>query len=282
MISANELFKRVESLTPGPTLDLAAHIGDFHEIERAFMIPNTKLWLSREGRCTISLDDGGSLEVVGALYVKQAEKPLVVLQFHRHIRLGPGHAEHKWLKVEPWCRGVGISSAFLLRSFELYDGLGVDRVEVEAHMETGKWHWARVGFEFQTPRDLERVRDYAREAIQELRLDGAPQIDDFSSATQFALMTARQSVSLEELAAALPHRREQAEAAARKNSLAMDDPLPLGRLVMLTGPIWNGYLDLNGPERAQFKAYADSKAEEAARLLAPDDPSFGHSCRNLS
>lgn len=269
MISAEEFFKRVESLTPGSSLDLAAHIDAFPEVKTAFMIPNTKLWLAGEERCTASLDDGGSLELVGALYVKHEGKPVVVLQFHRHIRIAPSCAEHKWLKVEPWCRGVGISSAFLLRSFELYGALGIDRVELEAQMETGKWHWARVGFEFQAPRDLERVRGWAQEVISSLDLEEPPPVERFTSASQFALMTAREDVTLGALAAALPETRDQAEAAARKNSLTMDDPVPLGRAVMLTGPSWNGYLDLGSPEHAQFKAYADSKAEEAARLLAP-------------
>lgn len=269
MTSVEELLGRIESLTSGPTLDLAAQIDDFPEVRRAFTIPNTHLWLAGNGRCSASLDDGGALELVGSLYVKENGKPKGVLEFHRHIRLGPSCAEHKWLKVEPWCRGVGISSAFLLRSFDLYSDLGVGRVELEAQMETGKWHWARVGFDFQTPADLESMRKWAREAITALDLDGVAALDAFTSATQFARMTARREVSLEELALAVPRRRGQAKMAAEKNCLGMDTPIALGRALMLTGPSWNGYLDLEGPEYAQFKAYADAKAEEAERLLAP-------------
>jgi hypothetical protein len=267
MICAEDLLQRIESLTSGSSLDLAAHIDSFPEVRAAYMIPNTRLWLAGEERCTASLDDGGSLELIGALYVKPKRKPVGVLQFHRKVRFAPGYAEHKWLKVEPWCRGVGISSAFLLRSFELYNGLGIGRVELEAQMETGKWHWARVGFEFQTPRDLEQVREWAQEVVCALDLDEPPPVDRFTSASQFALMTARENVSLSAVADALPHKRDQAEAAARNNSLDMDDRIPLGRAVMLAGPSWNGYLDLGSPEHAQFEAYAASKAEEAARLL---------------
>jgi hypothetical protein len=268
MTSAEELVERIETLTAGPTLDLAQHIDQFPEVKRAFTIPNTHLWLAENGRCSASVDDGGSIELIGSLYVKEAGKPKGVLQFHREVRLGPNYAEHKWLKVEPWCRGVGLSSAFLLRSFDLYRDLGISRVELEAQMETGKWHWARVGFEFQAPDDLERVRDWALEVTEALDLD-APPIETFTSATQFARMAARRDLTLEELAKAVPGKREQAEAAARTNCVEMNAPMPLGRAVMLTGPSWNGYLDLEGPEYAQFKAYADSKAEQADRLLGP-------------
>lgn len=267
MASASEVLSAIESLTAGPTLDLSNHIEAFPEVEKAFIIPNTKLLLIGNDRSLASLDDGGSLELVGSLYVEADRQPVEVLQFHRKVHLDGSCAEHKWLKVAPWCRGVGISSAFLLRSFEFYRELGISRVELEAQMETGKWHWARVGFDFETPGDFSKVREWALEATTALGVDGL-HVEGFTRATQFARMVGKRDISLKELAQAVPRKRGQAEKVAEQNSLQMETPIALGRAVMLTGPSWNGYLELDGPGYAQFKAYAVGKGEEAQGLLA--------------
>jgi GNAT superfamily N-acetyltransferase len=81
-----------------------------------------------------------------------------IMEFHRVLNLNTGVAEHNWLKVEPEHRGKGFSAALLLRSFDFYRALGLRRVELDAGIQTGKWHWARVGFEFDSPRTARRSR----------------------------------------------------------------------------------------------------------------------------
>jgi len=92
--------------------------------------------------------------------------------------------------------------------------------------------------------------------------------ETFTTATQFARMATRRPVTFGHLAAALPAKRPVLELAAEKNFLAMTDPVSLGRLVMLSGPAWTGYLELEGTGYALFKAYADGKAEQVARAIS--------------
>lgn len=260
---------RIEKLTNGQTIDLAEHIEDFPEIEAAFSIPNATLELI-PGRCEASLEDGGTLTLVGFLHVRSGVQNHLVAQFQREIRFDQECAEHKWLKVEPEFRGYGISSALLLRSFEFYKALGLTGVELDAGMETGRWHWARVGFEFMWPKDRERVRAWALEVAERLEVH-RPGIETFTSATQFARMEGSRKVTLGELADAVSPLRGRIEAVAAQNYLQMDTRIQLGRAVMLTGPGWEGRLALQGPSYVQFKSYADAKAEEAKRLLEGEE-----------
>ena len=46
---------------------------------------------------------------------------------------------------------------------------------------------------------------------------------------------------------------------AAANDLPLERRIELGRAVMITGPAWFGRLDLRGPERAAFNAYAAAK-----------------------
>ena len=263
-----QLLWRIEELTNGQSVDLAAHIEDFSEVKEAFSIPNTELELIEE-RSEASLEDGGALKLVGFLYVDSGDRTHLVAQFHRELRLDQECVEHKWLKVEPPFRGYGISSALLLRSFDFYKALGLKGVELDASMETGRWHWARVGFEFMWPRDLERVREWALEVTAQLDVH-RPGIEAFESATQFARMEGHRKVSLGEIDAATSTSVD-VKAIAKQNFLDMETRIPLGRAVMLTGPGWEGRLDLHGPSYTHFKSYADAKAEEANRVLSDED-----------
>lgn len=262
------ILARIEAMTNGQAIDLAENLDRFPEISDAFSIPNASLELI-PGKCEASLEDGGSIELVGFLHVEAGGGSHLMAQFHREIRLDQDCAEHKWLKVEPVFRGYGISSALLLRSFSFYKALGLSAVELDAGMETGRWHWARVGFEFMWPKDREKVRAWALEVTGRLGLY-RPGIRAFGSATQFARMEGPRKVSLEEVADAFPEIRSRLPSVAAQNCLAMDDRIAIGRAVMLTGPGWEGRLDLHGPSYAQFKSYADAKAEEARGLFGEE------------
>jgi GNAT superfamily N-acetyltransferase len=260
-MDADALRARIEALTSAQGVDLAEEIDEFPALRDAFTLPNTSLHVIRDPRCTASIEDGCCVELIGTLSIDREGERQEVLQFHRVLRVEEGYAEHKWLKVAPEFRGFGISSAFLLQTFALYRDLDIAHVEVEATMETGKWHWGRVGFDFAYGYEREKVRKWATQVCDALGLED-PNLDSFTMATQFARMAARRQVSLKELAEAMPDVRDKAVAVAAKNFLALDEPILLGRLVMLTGPAWIGLLELNGPSYSQFKAYADSKAEE--------------------
>lgn len=262
--ACEELLCRLEGLTNGQSVDLARWIDSFPEIRRAFTIPFTELGLV-EDRCEFTLEDGGRISIIGFIYIEVDRVIHPVAEFKRELHLDQGFAEHLWLKVEPRFRGKGVSSALLLRSFGFYRELGLSTVELDAGMETGRWHWARVGFEFMLPKEREAVRRWAATVVSALGIV-EPRIETISEATQFARLKGDRDVTLAELGQTLPNIQQRAEVVARENYLALDEPISLGRAVMLTGPSWMGRLDLNGPSFATFKAYADAKAEIARQL----------------
>jgi len=138
-------------------VDLSTRIDELPEVRDAFTLPNTELLVPQDPR-NLATVAGPRLELIGALSVPRPDGPREVLQFHRILEIDEGFADHKWLKVAPEFRGSGISSAFLLRSFDLYRDLGIFHVELDAAMETGPWHWARVGFDFSYGHEREKVR----------------------------------------------------------------------------------------------------------------------------
>ena len=263
---ADELLARIEGLTAGQQVDLSEHIAEFPEIARGFSIPNAELTLIPD-RSVASLEDGGSFELVGFLTTPLDAGTEPAIQFKRHLKLGEQCADHQWLKVAAPLRGMGLSSALLLRSFNLYRELGLRAVELDAAMEAGKWHWARVGFEFMWPRQAEAVRKWTFEVAEALKPEGLS-LESLSTATQFARMEARRGTSLAELATAFPAMTERLSKIAKENDLEFDEKIAFGRAVMLSGPGWEGKLDLDGPSYQQFKSYAEAKAEEAERALS--------------
>jgi len=264
---AARLLERIESLTSAQDVDLCTHLDDFPEIREAFTIPHATLGLV-PGHCVASLEDGGSFELIGFLKTPLDDGNEPGLRFKRHLKLGERCADHQWLKVAPALRGIGLSSALLLRSFEVYKALGICSVELDAAMETGKWHWARVGFEFMWPDQAANVKRWVLEVADELGIDGV-NVEALSTATQFARMEGRRGISLEELAQAFPQRAVQLDFGriAASNGLTMQEQIAFGRAVMLTGPRWEGRLDLSAPSYQTFKSYAEAKAEEAQKAL---------------
>jgi GNAT superfamily N-acetyltransferase len=264
---AARLLTKIESLTAGQEVDLCTRFEDFPELRAAFTIPHAELHLM-PGRCVASLEDGGSIELVGLLKTSLDDGTEPALQFHRLLKLGERCAEHRWLKVAPALRGIGLSSALLLRSFEFYRALGISSVELDAAMETGKWHWARVGFEFMWPDQAAEVKQWALAVAEALGIEGA-NVEALSTATQFARMEGRRGVSLEEIARAFPDRAKVLDfrEIADENGFDVKERVAFGRAVMLTGPRWEGRLDLKGPSYQQFKSYAEAKAEEAEKAL---------------
>jgi hypothetical protein len=148
--------------------------------------------------------------------------------------------------------------ALLLASFALYDKLGFREVQLQAAMETGRWYWARVGFEFIRDEDARLVREWAAKVVEATGIRGL-RIDRYTAAAQFARMGGRRKLSLARIADAMPSRAGAIRKIAAANDLPMDRGIELGRAVMITGPAWFGRLDLDGPERAAFNAFAAAK-----------------------
>jgi hypothetical protein len=246
---------RIKAL--GGKVDLSApeNRATFAEVWEAFTIPTTNLD-PLPGECWADEEDGGSILVKAFIYFRG--QPLGFVQ--RRLLFARRMAIHEMLIINSVFRGRGLNLALLLKSFAFYDRLGLEQVYLEAGLATGRWHWARVGFDFARDVDRQAVRDWAHEVLHSTGIRGL-RADRYTSASRFARMGGNRKISLQRIADALPAHRSRIEEAAAGNDLAMSERVPLGRAVMITGPSWYGRLELSGPGRAQFEAYAAAKVK---------------------
>jgi hypothetical protein len=263
-----QLLWRMEQLTSGQAFNLCEEVEHFPEVLDAFTLPGYEtqlLAVDDEGKmaCKGNLEDGGSLLITGFLHTPRPDFEKVAT-FRRELRLESGLAHHRLLEVEPPFRGRGLSLHFLHRSFAFYDELGLEEVLQQASLATGRWQWARVGFEFFPASECEELRKWTARVCRALGVRGL-NVSNYSSAAQFARMGGNRKVSFEEMAQAMPRKRCDFAKLARKNCLAMEDQIELARAVMLSGPDWKSRLVLNGPSRVAFNIYKEAKEEQVAR-----------------
>lgn len=247
-----ELRRRIEQLGGHADFGDAAICDAFSEVLAAFEPPGFTL-VPIPDRCAIDSEDGGSIVIGGRLYA--GDKFLGLLQ--RRLMLERGFAIHELLHLEQGARGYGVSAVCLKRCFGLYDELGLKMVLLQADM-TGKWHWARVGFEFVLDKEREIVGSWTERALAALGIANL-RVDGYDSAAQFARMGGARLLALESLAAAIPAERVRFRQIATENGLEMGDEIALARALMLCGPTWFGALELKGPGRVAFETYANAK-----------------------
>jgi hypothetical protein len=223
----------------------------------------------------------------------------VVGEIDRDLILDSGSVNHELLRLQDEYRGAGLSLVLLRQSFPRYRDLGLSAVVVHAALQTGRWQWARLGFEFARHEDRVLVMSWAQMALAGL---GLPLVEFEAPARRLAqLGTGEPSerVSLEDVRAAMekelaswkedPARCSTADALiaqwdqrvlgetggklrmldlarlqmiATANSLRVDELLPVGKAVMLTGPDWFGVFDL------QDEAAQDAFDREFSRRFA--------------
>jgi hypothetical protein len=265
------LLERVEALGGDVDLGRPEHADLFPELWDAYTLPGTTLVPMPDSHA--STDGGGRILVNAQLY-RDAD-PVVYVK--RRILLGDARALHYFSIVQPRHRGQGVNTALLTRSFPFYEGLGVRDIYALAG-RAGRWFAIRAGYEFASRRDLERVRGWAREVVQALDIRGV-RVDRYETVAQFAAMGGDHRVSLRELAAALPDRREWIEAAAAQSQIAMDARLPLGRAVITAGPRWFGRIALRGDDQQPEAEAERAVAEVTAQMRADgafDPGGFDH------
>lgn len=261
-----QLLWRIGELTSAQSIDLSEHVEHFPELIEGFTAPGLRrpVLASRDKNGKLvsvgSLEDGGSLVVTGSL---SNEDGRFVGSFKRRLQFDPNWALHEQLVILPEFRGRGIAPRFLTRSFDLYDALGLEEVHVVAALETGRWYWAHMGFDFLLEEHRVMVRAWGEEVCHQLGIDGS-EIGELSSAGQIARLDCDREICLDTLAEAMPNQRQRLEAeVAEKNGFEMDKPISLGRAIMLSGPEWRGFLQLEGPHRLAFDEAAKERAARA-------------------
>ncbi|MFL5953691.1 MAG: hypothetical protein ACJ76I_06250 [Gaiellaceae bacterium] len=279
----DELRQRIEDLG-SLVLDTVDRQQAFAEVFDALRPPNFDLFPEPDA-CAIA-QAGHVIRVTGVI-VDTANR-LVVGHLVRTISLDDGIAEHDLLALQQPYRDHALTPVLIWQSFNFYDQLGLFAVLVHAALHTGRWYWARLGFEFALPRFRTSVGRWGRAVNAAL---GSPvDVSQFSEARQWALLgstpphagTAADVVetTFEEIAHALPRARwahfggqsfgSYLGIVADANRLRFDQPIPLGRAIMLSGPDWLGFFPLqDSARRQQLELYMLSRL----RRLVTSTPS---------
>lgn len=206
-----------------------------------------------------------SVQMAGRMY----RWDRLVATWHRELVLDQRVVVHHYLEVEAPYRAAGIGPGLLLSGFELYDRLGMERVVLQAGLASGKWHWARCGFDFIPGTGDDAIRFY--NAMVE-RLGLPIDTSEFRSATEYALAAPEVQVTFSSIASILSGGGGPAVVArireiAFENDIDFHEPVPAAKAIMLCGPGWDGYLPLRGPRRAAFDAYLASRLAAVRRRL---------------
>lgn len=227
--------------------------------------------------------------------------PTAVATIERTFALADARVDHAYLAVSDPYRGRAITPRIMLASFARYDQLGIATVTVHAGLGTGRFYWSgKVGFDFLRDADQRHVERWAAFVLGALRLP--IDLEGISQPQQWALLgttadpspTARFSdlaTAVDKVSTALldpngtgivgsvdcvdaeiepgmvdlpRHLRRVAD----DNRIDWDAYVPLGKLIMLSGPDWWGRFDLTDPVgRAAYESNASqaiAKAEKSA------------------
>jgi GNAT superfamily N-acetyltransferase len=256
-----QLIARIDELTQATEVDLAANIERFPELKAAITPPGYMSSLvPGEAGAKARLEDGAVIELVGGLHLPGHQLPIAT--FKRTLNLDGKWAYHDHFEVRPDYRGRGISLQFLRGCFKLYDDLGLTEAHVQAS-ETGRWHWARIGFQFSPASAGDKVREWAAELAEALRLPIVVSAD--ASTTQLVGMGGLRKISMADIAAAVPRKAGEAKKAAECNGFEMEERIDFGRAMLLTGPEWDGRLGLQEADRVLFDIALEDKEERLAR-----------------
>jgi hypothetical protein len=207
----------------------------------------------------------------------------VVGAIERRFELDSRFVDHQLLALQAPYRGAGLSLVLLNQAFPFYRSIQLDRVLVHAALETGRWQWARMGFEF-APVDRPVVEAWAVLCLAAL---GEPLPAPGFRASELALLGTAPGgaqASFQELRDQIEltipglladpttgptwtviatelERRSRIETnnvwgwrdedrwrhLADANRLKYDQDTAVGKVVMLAGPDWHGTFDLGDP-----------------------------------
>jgi hypothetical protein len=273
-----ELQTRIDDLGDMHLTDTARHYA-FREVYDALTPTGFRL-MPYPDRTAITV--AGHVLNIEAVVVDETVGQ-VVGAIERRFELDNGFVDHQLLRLERPYRGAALSLVLLNQAFPFYRSIGLDRVLVHAALQTGRWQWARMGFEV-VPGERPLIDTWSALCLTAL---GEPILGPGYRTSELALLGSApggRETSFEELRdqleLALPglladpthgpiwtavsnelERRSRAEtqgtwgwrdedrwrALADANRLQYDEQAPVGKVVMLAGPDWHGTFDLQDP-----------------------------------
>jgi hypothetical protein len=207
----------------------------------------------------------------------------VVGVIKRHFELDQGFVDHQLLTLQKPYRGAGTSLVLLNQAFSFYRAASLTIVLVHAALMTGRWQWARMGFE-PIPADRPHIERWAAVCLRalggvplpagfpvsELALLGTgptPETTSFKNLRERvealvagALANPAVSAGVQMVVDDLDRRADAEtggawkwfdegrwQAIAAQNGLNYDEQAAIGKVIMLAGPDWHGTFDLNDP-----------------------------------
>jgi hypothetical protein len=274
-----ELRQRIDELG-NLVLDTVDRQQAFAEVFDAFRPPNFDLF-PQPDECAIAA--AGHVIRVSGVIVDTANRQ-VVGPLVRTISFDTGIAEHNFLELQQPYRDNALTPVLIWQSFGFYDRIGLFAAVVHAALQTGRWYWARLGFEFATPQFRNNVRRWGR-AVN-AALASPLDVSTFTEARQWALAGSTPpvvDVTFEEMAQAMPRARwahfggqsfgSYLGIVADTNGLRFDQRIPLGRAIMLSGPDWWGFFPLgDAARRHQLEQYMLSRLRRLAGSTASPSP----------
>lgn len=266
-----ELRRRISELGD-LRLDTPERQRAFSEVFVAFTPPQFDLYALPD-ECAISVTDN-TIQIVGLL-VDTARRQCVG-QLWRTITLDLRFANHDLMKLQQPYRANALAPVLINQSFAFYDSIGIIAVFVHAALETGRWYWGRLGFEFFNPAEARAVRRWGSAVVRALGL--SVDVAGMREARQWALLGSTPpevETSFEAIAQAMQqaHYRhfqgvpiaDYLRLVAEANRLRFDQQIPLGRAIMLSGPDWHGIFHLfDNARRHQLEVYMRTKLRQAA------------------
>jgi hypothetical protein len=253
-------------------LDTPERQDAFREVFAAFT-PAQFGFFAMPDECAIATASN-TIQVSGVLVDTQNRQ--CVGPMRRTLVLDVHFATHDYMALQQFYRNHALAPVLLTQAFAFYDTIGILVVFVQAGLETGRWYWGRLGFEFFRPAERAAVRRWGRAIVSAL---GAPvDVGAISEARHWALLGSTPPqirTSLEAIADAMPRSRfkhfggapirRYLEVVAERNRLRLDQEIDLGRAIMLSGPDWYGFFPLyDGARRTQLNLYTNTRLRRAA------------------
>lgn len=247
-----DLLWRIQRLAPNVSVELDSkpRLRAFADVFKVFSWQKFRL---RIQRAKVESDQGGVVGFWGVLRFRRRKAATIA----RTMYVGARVVKHDYFAIEPQFRNRALAPLILKSSFDYYVSIGIEFVGVHAALETGRYYWARCGFDF-IPGERAKVDAWFQEVLQGLGIAFDTSI--FSHANDYTTLSGLVSpseVSLEQIAACTTKSRDEVVEAAKKNGLKMDQEIDLARAIMLTGPDWLGvmWLDPAGHDRRVFENY---------------------------
>jgi hypothetical protein len=261
-----ELKQRCEDLGP-MVLDTPERQRVIAEVVAPFRLKPFELFLIGD-QCRTYEDQeiGRTLTFTGFLADLSVSQAVGLIK--RELLLDQKSAVHHFLEIQNQYRSKAMALVLLDRGFEFYRSLGFESVLIETGRASGRWYWARCGFDFDPsqPEVRERLERWYQQVIDAF---GYKPASPPQRAQDWALLGTEKRgflASFAELDEKITGKRVRLEEVAHANHIEWTQRIEIGRLAMLSGTEWPGVFDLRDDVlKASFDAHLMERVQELQR-----------------